>query len=91
MNKSDIGCKLYEEKLGLEFDSCVRISVKTGQGVDELVETIRRVLGVARFDLTKGVCFTERQKRLLEGLLRAKNVSQAESAITELLNGGVCI
>jgi hypothetical protein len=37
------------------------------------------------------VFFTERQKRLLEGLLRAKNVSQAESAITELLNGGVCI
>jgi tRNA modification GTPase len=91
LNKSDIGCELYEEQLGFEFDGCVRISAKTGAGVGELVEKIRGVLGVAGFDLTKGVCFTERQKRLLEGLLRAKNVSQAESAITELLNGGVCI
>lgn len=91
LNKSDIGCELYEEQLSLEFDGCVRISAKTGEGIDELVEKIRGVLGVAGFDLTKGVCFTERQKRLLEGLLRAKNVSEAESAITELLNGGVCI
>jgi tRNA modification GTPase len=91
LNKSDIGCELYEEQLGLEFDGCVRISAKTGEGIDELVGKIRRVLGVAGFDLTNGVCFTERQKRLLEGLLRAKNVSEAESAITELLNGGVCI
>jgi len=91
LNKSDIGCELYEEQLGFEFDGCVRISAKTGAEVGELVEKIRGVLGVAGFDLTKGVCFTERQKRLLEGLLRAKNVSQAESAITELLNGGVCI
>ena len=67
------------------------ISAKTGEGVDELVEMIRRVLGVAGFGMTGTVCFTERQKRLLERLLGAKNVSQAESAITELLNGGVCI
>lgn len=91
LNKSDIGSELCEEQLGLEFDGCVRISAKTGDGIDELAETIRRVLRVAGFDLTWAVCFTERQKRLLEGLLGAKNISQAESAITELLNGGVCI
>lgn len=91
LNKSDIGCELDEGQLGLELDGCVRISAKTGQGIDELSETIRRVLGVAGFDLTKAVCFTQRQKRLLDRLLGAKNASQAESAITELLNGPVCI
>ena len=86
-NKSDLGGKLGENQLDFDFAAGVRISAKTGDGIDALLEKIREVLGVADFDLKSAVCFTRRQQNLLEKLSEAGTKSQAESLITELLNG----
>ena len=86
-NKSDLDGKLGENQLDFDFAAGVRISAKTGDGIDALLEKIREVLGVADFDLKSAVCFTQRQQNLLEKLSEARTKSQAESLITELLNG----
>jgi tRNA modification GTPase len=86
-NKSDLGDELEENELDFDFAAGVRISAKTGDGIDALLEKIREVLGVAGFDLKSAVCFTQRQQNLLEKLSEAGTKSQAKSIITELLNG----
>ena len=75
---------LGEEELGFDFDGWVRISAKADCGIDELIDEIRKVLGIADFDLTQPVCFTDRQRRLLSSLGQAKDKRQAKSLITEL-------
>ena len=91
LNKSDLGAELDPEELGLNFDGCVRISAREDLGIDELVERIRTVLGVADFDVNQPVCFTDRQRRLLRDLGQAKDKRQAKSLITELLNAQACV
>lgn len=86
-NKSDLGGKLGENELDFDFTDAVRISAKSGDGIDALLKKIRDVLGVADFDLKSAVCFTQRQKELLAQLLEVKTKPQAKSIITELLNG----
>ncbi len=91
LNKSDLGAELNPEELGLNFDGCVRISAREDRGIDELIDEIRTVLGVADFDVTQAVCFTERQRRLLGDLGQAKDKRQVKSLITELLNAQACV
>ena len=86
-NKMDLGKKLDESRLDFDFTDAVRISAKSGDGIDALLKKIRDVLGVADFDLKSAVCFTQRQQNLLEKLSEVKTKPQAKSVITELLNG----
>jgi tRNA modification GTPase len=86
-NKMDLGKKLDESRLDFDFTDAVRISAKSGDGIEALLEKIRDVLGVADFDLKSAVCFTQRQKELLGQLLEVKTKPQAKSVIAELLNG----
>jgi tRNA modification GTPase len=87
LNKSDLPGKLDTAKLPENLSSRVKISAKTGAGVENLFEEIRRVCSVADFDLKTTVCFTSRQENLLTQLKNAKSKQQAISTITELLNG----
>ena len=82
VNKSDLGLKR-------KFADAVLISAKNGTGIDELTKRIRTVLGVESFDLKQPVCFTARQKDLLEHMLTKCDETVAKSLITELLNGHI--
>jgi tRNA modification GTPase len=72
---------------GLNPPRRIKISAKRGTGIKELVEQIERTLGVWDFDLKKTVCFTERQKKILEQIASAETKQQIEGLITELLKG----
>ena len=91
LNKLDLGQRLTKRDFDFDFAAGVRISAKTGDGIDGLLERIRRVLGIADFDLNAPVCFTQRQQELLQKLSKAKAKPRVESVITELLNGKVCV
>ncbi len=89
LNKSDLPTKFDTGKLPEILSNIVQISAKEGTGVENLLEKIRRICGVADFDLKTPVVFTSRQENLLKRLKNAKSKQQATSIITELLNGQV--
>ncbi len=89
LNKLDLGKKVDESQLNLDFAISVSISAKSGDGIERLLEEIRELLGVEKFDLNTPVCFTQRQLELLELTSHTKTKSQAEAVITELLGGQI--
>ena len=76
-NKCDLAGELPADGL--------KISAKTGRGVRELIAAIEQKLGVAYFDIKKTVCFTDRQRMILEQVVSADAKQQVEQLITELL------
>lgn len=87
LNKSDLPAEFEVAKLPQILSNTVLISAKFGTAIDELKQKITEILAVTEFDLTKPLCFTSRQKNLLEQLKNTKSKSKATSTITELLNG----
>ncbi|MDD5134361.1 MAG: 50S ribosome-binding GTPase [Phycisphaerae bacterium] len=78
-------CDLIDKSAVAGLPYGVKISAKTGAGVNELIDWIEQSLGVWDFDLKKTVCFTERQKKILEQIASAETKRQIERLITELL------
>ena len=78
-NKCDLANNLLVDGL--------KISAKTGSGVKELIDEIEQTLGVVDFDIRKTVCFTDRQKKILEKAVSADTKQQIEGLIQELLKG----
>jgi tRNA U34 5-carboxymethylaminomethyl modifying GTPase MnmE/TrmE len=66
-------------------DKGLNISAKTGSGVQELIAAIEQKLGVGDFDIKKTVCFTNRQKMILEQIVTADEIKQIQELITKLL------
>ena len=91
LNKLDLGITLNESQLNLDFAGCVSISAKSGERIKRLLKEIRKVLGVADFNLNAPVCFTQRQCDLLELLSQAKSKLQAKTVITDLLNAHTAV
>jgi len=89
LNKCDLPAKFETCKMPDFFSDTVQISAKEGTGIESLLEKIRRICGVADFDLKTPVVFTSRQEKLLQQLKKTKSKQQATSIITELLNGQV--
>ncbi len=89
LNKSDLPAGLDTTKLPEISGDTVQISAKFETGIEKLIGRIRRICGVADFDLKTAVCVTGRQENLLKQLKKAKSKEQAVSIITELLNGEV--
>ena len=89
LNKSDLSAKFDISELPKKLNNSVLISAKFGAGIDNLCDKIRQICNVADFDLHTPVCFTDRQENLLEQLKNAKSTRQADSIISELLNGQV--
>ncbi|MBA7693859.1 tRNA modification GTPase MnmE [subsurface metagenome] len=87
LNKSDLPPKFDTGKLPEILSNSVQISAKEGTGIEDLIEKVRQICGVAEFDLKTAVCFTDRQENLLNKLTDIKSKQQAASIITELLNG----
>jgi tRNA modification GTPase len=80
-------CDLLKD---LSFEG-LKISAKTGQGVDKLVAAIEKALQVSDFDVKKTVCFTDRQRKVLEQIASAETKQQTKGLITELLKGAVFV
>ncbi|MHC4397930.1 MAG: GTPase [Planctomycetota bacterium] len=87
LNKSDLPAKLDTDKLPKILANTVQISAKFETGIEDLTGKIQQLAGVADFDLHTAVCITARQENLLKQLKNAKSKEQANSIITELLNG----
>ena len=85
LNKSDLPDRFDARQLSESLSETVQISAKLGTGVDELLEKMQQLLGVAEFDVSGSVCFTIRQQELLEQLKNAESKTQVSSIIGELL------
>ena len=83
----DAGKFIRRGGLPESISNSVRISANEGTGVENLLEKVRQICGIADFDLKTPVCFTQRQNNLMNQLIHTKSTQQAASIITELLNG----
>jgi tRNA modification GTPase len=86
LNKSDLPSRFDADKLPKVLANTVKISAKFGIAIDELIEKMQQILGVAEFDASGSVCFTIRQRKLLEQLKNAESKAQVSSIAGELLN-----
>ncbi|MFC1603989.1 GTPase [Planctomycetota bacterium] len=87
LNKTDLPTKLYISQLPATLSNTVQLSAKEGIGIENLNEKIIKTVGAADIKLQEPVCFTIRQKNLLQKLTDAKSKQQATSIITDLLYG----
>jgi tRNA modification GTPase len=87
LNKADLPSKLNIFKLPRQLRTCITISAKTGEGVENLISRISQLLGAAGFDLQSTVCFTNRQEKIISKIANAKSKQEIIKLITELLNG----
>jgi tRNA modification GTPase len=86
LNKSDLTQKLDEKILPPNLNQKVKISAKTGQNLESLIEQIRKISRIESLDLNAPICTTERQKSLLKKLAAANSTAIASSLIQQLLN-----
>jgi small GTP-binding protein len=91
LNKSDKPARFRIQSLPPFLSDIVKISAKTGAGVDKLLAEIRRKTKVDDFDLNSPVCITARQENFVKKLIAAKSKPQSARLITELLNGRLCV
>jgi tRNA modification GTPase len=89
LNKSDLPTRFEADKLPKILANTVKISAKFGTGIDELIEKMQRILSVTDFDVSGSVCFTTRQRKLLEQLKDAESKVGVSSIAGELLKGKV--
>jgi tRNA modification GTPase len=85
LNKSDLPAKFNISKLPGLLSNIVRISAKEQTGIDKLISSILQTCGVTSYNLQYPVCFTDRQKNLLNDLKQAKSKQKAFIIITNLL------
>ncbi len=83
LNKCDLGMDVFADGL--------KISAKTGSGVGELLDEIENALGVTDFDLKKTVCFTDRQRKIVQKIALAQDKKHIKELLQELLKGKVFV
>ncbi len=91
LNKSDLPTAISDKNTTFDAANMVRISAKTGDGIDELTDRIQTVLGVSGLKSSVSTCFTNRQRRLVAQIAQAKSLSGAKSLIVELLIGPISV
>ncbi len=69
----------------------IRLSAVTGLGIDKLCDSIIDILEVKGLPPQTPVCFTQRQTDLLTTISNAKEISDAKTAITQLLNAPISV
>jgi 50S ribosomal subunit-associated GTPase HflX len=81
-NKSDLPCgKSPQTKSDI-----IRISAKSGQGVDNLFNAIGRCLCVSDFDFALPVAFTTRQEKLLLAIIESKEQESLRRLVTKIIS-----
>jgi tRNA modification GTPase len=91
LNKSDLTPQLDKTILDFDFVDAVTISAKYAAGIEELTKKILKILHVDSFEPTTPICFTERQRKLLQNIINTKSKPDAKPLITQLLNAPVCV
>jgi len=91
LNKCDLPAKFDPAELPKTLADTIKVSAKAGTGIENLLKKIRQLSGAADFDLQSPVCFTDRQKNLLQKLTSAKTKKLARQIISELLNARLCV
>ncbi|MCX5635170.1 MAG: 50S ribosome-binding GTPase [Planctomycetota bacterium] len=91
LNKCDLPAKFDTTELPKTLTDTIKISAKAGTGIENLLKKIRQLSDAADFDLQSPVCFTDRQKNLLQKLTSAKTKKLARQIISGLLNGRLCV
>jgi len=91
LNKCDLPAKFDPAGLPEALAGTIKISAKAGTGIENMLKKIRQNSGTADFDLQSPVCFTDRQKNLLQKLTSAKTKKLARQIISGLLNGRLCV
>ncbi|MHC4531846.1 MAG: GTPase, partial [Planctomycetota bacterium] len=86
LNKSDLTQKLDEKNLPPTLNQKIKISAKTGQNLELLIEQIRKITRIDSLDLNAPICTTDRQKSLLQKIAAANSTATAASLIQQLLN-----
>lgn len=84
LNKSDLTPQLDQTVLDFDFAEAVTISAKNATGIDELAKKILKILRVDSFAPDTSVCFTERQKNLLQAILNTKSKPDVKQTISDL-------
>jgi len=87
LNKCDRPAMFDVGRLPECLTDTVQISAKESTGIDTLCVEIERIFGVTGFDPKTPICFTDRQKTLLQQLIKTDSAQRAASIISELLNG----
>jgi len=87
LNKSDLPSKLNPNNLPPLLAETVLVSAKFETGIDGLIQKIQEQLGVTKLDLEQSICFTDRQKNLLDRLAKATLKKRAASMLNQLLKG----
>lgn len=63
INKSDLPCAANTDKIKSSFEKTVLISAKNNDGLDQLEQAVKEVLGVDNFDSTQPILANKRQKQ----------------------------
>jgi len=91
LNKTDLPGCLETADLPSRSHPVVPISAQQGVGLNDLIDAVHRVCGVAGFDLSLPVAFTVRQRHLLERLATVSFRAEATTIIWELLEGPLSV
>ncbi|UCG48836.1 MAG: 50S ribosome-binding GTPase, partial [Phycisphaerales bacterium] len=86
LNKSDLPGRFDIGGLPRGLGSPVRISAKLQTGIDNLREEILDTTGAARFDRKTPVCFTPRQRHILEEIGKTTSKDHVRRTLNQLLN-----
>ena len=84
LNKSDLPSRFDIDQLPHSLSNTIRISAQEGVGIEDLKRKILQTSGITDFNPQQPVCFTNRQKNLLEQLTNVQSKQQAASIITQL-------
>ena len=86
LNKSDLPQRFNINELSAFLSNVVRISAKEQSGIDNLISSIYKILGISDFDHKTPICFTERQKYLIIKLKKVESIQKASEIIRDLQN-----
>jgi tRNA modification GTPase len=87
LNKSDLPLRPDTSRSPNALSNAVRISAKNGDGIENLKQQIQQTTGVGNIDPKQPICFTCRQRNLIEQLADAPSAQRGATIITELLDG----
>ena len=84
LNKSDLPPRLDEERLAGLVDRTVEISAKTGEGAEELTQSIAALLHLSQIDPAAPLLANERQRKCLQAAAVAleEAIRAAEAGVT---------
>ena len=87
LNKSDLAAEPAARQVGGRFAEAVKISARTGEGIEDLNGAILRALGAADFCFSAPACFTQRQREIVRQISQLSQAGAMKDLIRRLLKG----